>query len=336
MSSAKMVELARTSGTSPSTMRLARPSAIAVLPTPGIAHIQRVVLGAAAEDLDGALDLRLAADQRVDLPGHRLLVQVHAVVGQRVLVAPVRLLLPLLLRVAVGLAAAATGALDRPLSGAAGRLGDAVADEVHRVEPGHVLELQEVDRVAFAFGEQRHQHVGAGDFVAAGGLHVDRRPLHHALEPGGGLRVARPVGGQAGQVLVEELAQVGAQLVEVDPAGAQHRRRVGVVRQARAAGAPGWRIRAGARSPATASGAASVRGSVTAWWSTLLGAVVRQTGPDRLAGKSPSISSHRSIGTSAIPAVTAWFTWRSARGCGPIIPSRSCIAEDAGSAGPGP
>jgi hypothetical protein len=33
----------------------------------GIADQQRVVLGAAAQDLDGALDLAVAADQRIDL-----------------------------------------------------------------------------------------------------------------------------------------------------------------------------------------------------------------------------------------------------------------------------
>ncbi len=32
----------------------------------GIAHEQRIVLLAAAQDLDGALDLALAADQRID------------------------------------------------------------------------------------------------------------------------------------------------------------------------------------------------------------------------------------------------------------------------------
>ena len=53
----------------------------------GIAHIKRVVLGAAAEDLDRALDLVLAADQRVDFAGLRLFVQVDAVGGERVLAA---------------------------------------------------------------------------------------------------------------------------------------------------------------------------------------------------------------------------------------------------------
>ena len=195
----------------------------------GIADIQRVVLGAAAQDLDGPLDLRLAADQRIDLPGHRLLVQVHAVVRQRVLVAPVRLFLALLLLMRLRLAA---GALHRTLRRAARRLGDAVADEIHRVEPRHVLQLQEIDRVAFALGEQRHQHIRAGHLVAAGGLHVDRGALHHALEAGGGLRIAGPVGRQAGEILVEELRQIRAQLVEVDATGAQHRGGIGVVGQA--------------------------------------------------------------------------------------------------------
>ncbi len=61
---------------------------------------------------------------------------------------------------------------------------------------------------------------------------MDRRPLHHALEAGGGLRIASPVGRQACQVLVEKLRQIAAQLVQIDPTGTQHRRRIRVVRQA--------------------------------------------------------------------------------------------------------
>ncbi len=34
----------------------------------GLADVQRIVLAAAAQDLDGALDLELAADQRIDAP----------------------------------------------------------------------------------------------------------------------------------------------------------------------------------------------------------------------------------------------------------------------------
>ena len=61
---------------------------------------------------------------------------------------------------------------------------------------------------------------------------MDRGALHDALEAGGGLRIARPVGGQAGEILVEEFGQIGAQLVQIDAAGPQHRRGIGVVRQA--------------------------------------------------------------------------------------------------------
>ena len=45
----------------------------------GIADEERVVLLAAAQDLDGALDLRLATDQRIDAAILRLLVEVDAI-----------------------------------------------------------------------------------------------------------------------------------------------------------------------------------------------------------------------------------------------------------------
>ncbi len=175
----------------------------------------------------------VAADQRVDLAGLRLLVEVDAIGGQRVLAAAARLLLALVLRRlrrAAGRAITAAGA--RALGGAAGRLGDAVADEVDRVQPRHVLHLQEIHGVALALAEQRHQHVGAGDLVAAGALHVYGGALHHTLEAGGGLGLRGAVRGQAGEVLVEELGQVLAELVEIDAAGAQHGGRIAVIGQA--------------------------------------------------------------------------------------------------------
>ena len=86
--------------------------------------------------------------------------------------------------------------------------------------------------MALALGEQRHQHVRAGHLVAPGGLHVDGGALHDALEAGGRLRIARPVGREAREILVEELRQIGAQLVEIDAAGAQHGRGVRVVGEA--------------------------------------------------------------------------------------------------------
>src|SRR5699024_9615479 len=71
------------SGTSPSTMRCARPSTTAVLPTPG-SDEHRVVLRAAGQYLHHAADLRVPSDDRVDLALTRRGGQVHAVLLQGV------------------------------------------------------------------------------------------------------------------------------------------------------------------------------------------------------------------------------------------------------------
>jgi len=67
-----------------------------------------------------------------------------------------------------------------------------VADVIDRVVAGHVLLLQEKRGVALALGKDRHQHIGAGDFLAAGGLHVNDRALDHALDPAVGLESSAP------------------------------------------------------------------------------------------------------------------------------------------------
>jgi hypothetical protein len=65
-------------------MRRARPSAIAVLPTPASPTNSGIVLLPAAQHLDGAADLGFAPDQRVDLALARLLVEVDAIGFERV------------------------------------------------------------------------------------------------------------------------------------------------------------------------------------------------------------------------------------------------------------
>ena len=55
------------SGTSPLTMRSARPSTMAVLPTPGSPISTGLFLVRRAQHLDGAADLLVAADHRVEL-----------------------------------------------------------------------------------------------------------------------------------------------------------------------------------------------------------------------------------------------------------------------------
>jgi hypothetical protein len=174
----------------------------------GLAHQQRVVLAPAAQRLDHALQLLVAADERVDLAGQRERVQVLRVVVER---AVRRLGLVLLLGFLLGLAALRRGAL-----------GDAVRDVVDHVQARDALLLQEIDRVRVLLAEDRHQHVGAGDFLLARRLHVQDRALDDALEAERGLRVDLAIGGDARRLLGDVLREVLAQLVHVGAAGAQH------------------------------------------------------------------------------------------------------------------
>ena len=126
----------------------------------GLADEQRIVLLPAAQHLDGAVDLGVAADHRIDLAVARLLVEVDAIGIERL-----ALLLGVLVALGLGLL---VDAAHRPRFGDAGPLGDAVADVVDRVVARHVLLLQEIRGMAFALGEDRDQHVGAGHLFAAG------------------------------------------------------------------------------------------------------------------------------------------------------------------------
>ena len=78
MSSATRRLSSSVSGTSPVTIRCARPSTMAVLPTPGSPIRAGLFLVRRREDLDDALDLLLAADDRVELAGPRGVGQVDA------------------------------------------------------------------------------------------------------------------------------------------------------------------------------------------------------------------------------------------------------------------
>ena len=98
-----------------------------------LADIERVVLGTAAQHLDGALDLMLAADQRIDAAFAGLLVEIDAIGGQR-LVALFHRSLPAVLFL---------GARDAASAGTPRHLGLAMADVVDGIEPRHALVLQE-------------------------------------------------------------------------------------------------------------------------------------------------------------------------------------------------
>ncbi len=195
-----------------------------------IADEQRVVLLAPAQHLDRAHDLRLAADQGVDAVVARLAVQVDAIGVERAF------LLALVAVASLAPFAALGFVLDSPRRARrvreAGAFGDAVADVVDRVIAGHFLLLQEVDGVALALREKRDENIGAVHILAAGGLHADDGALHDAVEARGGLRLLRIAIDQIVELPRDIFAQIPAEELEVDRAGAQHRGGVGILDQA--------------------------------------------------------------------------------------------------------
>ena len=121
-------------GTSPMTMRRARPSAIAVLPTPGSPTKSGLFFWRRHRTWMVRWIFRPASDQGIDAARAGFLVEVDAVDFERIGAA---LLLVALDRRRV-VVHPRTVRVRHP-----GPLGDAVADIVDRIEAGHVLLLQE-------------------------------------------------------------------------------------------------------------------------------------------------------------------------------------------------
>ena len=185
-----------------------------------IADVERIVLGPAAENLNGPLDLMRPSDQGIDLAPLGLGVQIDAVGVQRLATLLDHLLALLFL-----------GALDRSALFLAGHLSDSVANVVDGVQPGHLLLLQEVDRIGFALAEDGDQHVGARHFLATGVLDMDGRALQDALESGCRLCIADMRVDQIGELVIDVLREIGTHLLERNAAGAQNRDRILVLRQ---------------------------------------------------------------------------------------------------------
>src|SRR6185295_8533666 len=141
-----------------------------------IADVDRVVLAPPLEDLERALDLALAADQRVDRALLRELGQLLAVGPERIaggLAAALVLLVPL--------------ALARRLAGRAARAGggearDAVREEADDVEAGDPLAVEELDGEGVGLGEEGDEDVRAADLVAPGARRLDARPRERPLD----------------------------------------------------------------------------------------------------------------------------------------------------------
>ena len=185
-----------------------------------IAHEKRVVLAAAAEHLHTTFYFVVTTDQWVHIALFGFRIKVDTIFGERTFFSfffrsATRRRLRFFFKVA--------GAGDRAAFTKGRILGDAVRDEVHRVIPRHVLRLQEVSGVRLAFRENRDKHVCAGHFRSARGLDVDGRPLNDSLECCGRNRFrAFDFGHKRRQIVVDEIVECLAQILEVNRTGLHH------------------------------------------------------------------------------------------------------------------
>lgn len=108
-----------------------------------------------------------------------------------------------------------------------------MSDEIHDVQARDTLLVQVIDRVRVLLAEDGHEHVGAGDFLlaTARALHVHDRALDHALETERGLRVHLLGARDLRRVVLDEVGQALAQVIDIGRAGAQHLSRAGIVQQ---------------------------------------------------------------------------------------------------------
>ena len=192
-----------------------------------LTHQQRVVFAAAAQDLDGPLDLVFATDQGVDLAVLGRLVEIVGVLLQRRGFFIALAALGALLAFIAGRVFGSFGSFRRVI------LANAVGDEIDHIQAGDALLMQVVHRVRVLFAKDGHQHVGTSHFLlaVAGGLHMHDGTLDHALEPQRRLRVHLFSTCHLGRVVLDEIGQRSTQIVNICRAGTQHLGRAGVVQQ---------------------------------------------------------------------------------------------------------
>ena len=134
-----------------------------------VADIQGIVLAPPTKNLHGSFDLDLAADQRVDLAVDRLLIKVGRIsVQRRYFRLHLRIERRLLFLVV------------RPF---ARQLRHTVGHVIDDIEPGDVLQVQEVNSLRLLFAEYGDKHVAACHFLLTAGLDVEYRALQYSLEP---------------------------------------------------------------------------------------------------------------------------------------------------------
>ena len=104
-----------------------------------------------------------------------------------------------------------------------------MADIADGIEAAHILLLQEIDGIALAFREKRHQHIGTCYDILARTLHMQDGTLHHALEAAGRRWINIATDLQAFEFVVEILDHRIAEFTQVDSACLHHLGCIGIV-----------------------------------------------------------------------------------------------------------
>ena len=180
-----------------------------------LADEERVVLPPPAEDLDCPLELRPAADERIDLPLLGALVEVHRERLQRIAER---------LRAAFLVGRGERGA--RHVG-----LGDAVREEIEDVDLVHALRAEEVDGLRALGLIDRGEHLPGVDFLLPRRLRVQLRVLHDALQHGREDRLDLDVVGHLLDGLGQEVVELLLEEVAVAAAVAHDRGHLAVVQQ---------------------------------------------------------------------------------------------------------
>ncbi len=179
---------------------------------------KRVVLGPAAQHLNGPVNLGLTTDERVNPAFAGLDVQINGIGGERIL----------FLGSLLGTALNTLGGSGFSVEGRV--LGDTVADIGDSIKTGHLLLLQGPDSVALTFGEKRDQDIGPCRHFPPRGLGMDDGALQNTLEPGRWLNIAANTA-DGGQCFLKMAFQLPAQGININVAGGQHFERVTVFGQ---------------------------------------------------------------------------------------------------------
>ena len=165
---------------------------------PGLPHQQGIVLAATAQHLDGATQLLIATDQRIDAPLQYQLVEVG---GKALDLGGGDLIIGL------GIVAATLGLAV---------FAHPVGEEVHHIQAAYFGFFQEVGGLGLLLAEDGDQHIGAAYLGIARRLDMEHGTLQHALEAKGrlGFSVFVITGDERGR-LIDEGAYFLAHLLHI-------------------------------------------------------------------------------------------------------------------------